>query len=287
MKQVAAKIIDGRALADQIQNEVKDQMAKLGIAPGLAVVLVGSDPASLTYVKLKEKAARAAGINFHLYTFSADAKENDILASLDWLNKDPEIDAIIVQLPLPPHLDEHRIIGQIDPAKDVDGFHPDNIKQLLSGQSYIIPGLASGILQLIQSTNEAIAGKQALIIARSPEFTGALSYLLRACGVKAESRPPDDAAVKRALAEADIVIAAAGRPQWIKGRDIKAGAIIIDVGVNRLGDAAVVGDVDFSDCAAKAAAITPVPGGVGPMTVAMLLKNTVALAIRRLKTIDR
>ncbi|MEK7164808.1 MAG: bifunctional methylenetetrahydrofolate dehydrogenase/methenyltetrahydrofolate cyclohydrolase, partial [Patescibacteria group bacterium] len=170
----------------------------------------------------------------------------------------------------PGHLDENKIIQTIDPKKDADGFH---------GKGYVIPGLANGILQLLLSTNEDLKSKQALIVARSAEFTGALSYLLQEFGIANTIANPDDNAIKAKTQGADILIVAAGQPNWIKKEDIKDGAIIIDVGTNRLSDGTVVGDVDFTDCSSKASWITPVPGGVGPMTVAMLLKNTVALAI--------
>ncbi len=189
-----------------------------------------------------------------------------------------------MQLPLPEHLDANRIISAIDPAKDADGFHPENIKNLTSGKNYIIPGLESGIMQLISSTKENLEGKKAAIIARSAEFTSTLAYILGEFGVSAAILNPDGLETKKQLPEADIIIVAAGKPRWLKAKDIKPGAIIIDVGTNRLDDKTIVGDADFNDCAQAASWITPVPGGVGPMTVAMLLKNTVALAIEQKKS---
>ncbi|MDP1709541.1 MAG: bifunctional 5,10-methylenetetrahydrofolate dehydrogenase/5,10-methenyltetrahydrofolate cyclohydrolase [Candidatus Komeilibacteria bacterium] len=271
MTEGKAKIIDGRALAENIKQETAAQIAKLDINPGLAVILVGNDAASELYVALKAKAAKQVGIIFSLYRFEAEASAKEILDTINWLNKDPEIDAILVQLPLPDHLNTEQIISAIDPAKDVDGFH--------LGQSYIIPGLVSGIVQLLTSTGANLEGKLAAIIARSREFTGTMEYILGEFGVSANILNPDDVDVLQQLPEADIIIVAAGKPQWIKSNNIKPGAIIIDVGTNRLNDNTVVGDVDFKDCAPVASWITPVPGGVGPMTVAMLLKNTVALSI--------
>ncbi|OGY93132.1 MAG: hypothetical protein A3H70_05700 [Candidatus Komeilibacteria bacterium RIFCSPLOWO2_02_FULL_48_11] len=270
-----AKIIDGRALAAQIQQEVKDQITKLHLHPGLAVILIGHNPASELYVALKAKAAKRVGIMFSLYRFETKASAKEVLDTITWLNQDSEINAILVQLPLPEHLDEHQIIGAIDPAKDVDGFHP--------GQSYIIPGLVSGIMQLLGATGENLANKQAAIVARSQEFTSTLKHILGEFGIMANILNPDDSGVKNKLHSADIIIAAIGKSQWLKGEYIKPGAIIIDVGTNRLDDKTVVGDVDFDDCAKVASAITPVPGGVGPMTVALLLKNTMALAVAQKK----
>lgn len=271
MMEGKAQIIDGKALADTIRQETAAQIAKLGIVPGLAAILVGHDAASELYVSLKAKAAKEVGIMFSLYRFPNNASEAEILEAINWLNQDKNIDGILVQLPLPAHLDENKIIQAIDPKKDADGFH---------GKDYVIPGLANGILQLLLSTKENLKDKQALIIARSVEFTGSLSYILQEFGIANKTISPDDNDVKTQTQEADIIIIAAGKPQWIKKEDIKSGAIIIDVGTNRLSDNSVVGDVDFADCLEKASWITPVPGGVGPMTVAMLLKNTVSLSSR-------
>ena len=265
-----SNIINGKTLAKEICQETKEQIKKLGITPGLAAILVGHDPASELYVKLKAKAAKAVGVVFHLYRFPDNITEAELLEAIAWLNQDKDIDGILVQLPLPGQLDENKIIQAIAAKKDADGFH---------GKDYIIPGLANGILQLLASTNENLKSKQALIVARSPEFTGSISHLLREFGIANSIASPDDNDIKTKTQGADILIVAAGMPNWIKKEDIKPGAIIIDVGTNRLADGTVVGDVDFADCADKASWITPVPGGVGPMTVAMLLKNTVALAI--------
>lgn len=284
MTEGKAKIIDGRALAENIKLETTGQIAKLDLSPGLAVILVGNDAASELYVALKAKAAKQVGIIFSLYRFKAEASVKEILDTISWLNKDSEINAILVQLPLPEHLDESRIIRAIDPKKDVDGFHPENIKSLTVGKSYIIPGLENGIVQLLAATGANLDGQQAAIIARSREFTSTLEYILGEFGVSANILNPDEADVLKQLPKADIIIVAAGKPQWIKGNDIKPGAIIIDVGTNRLNDNTVVGDADFEDCSQSASWITPVPGGVGPMTVALLLKNTLALAIAQNKS---
>lgn len=277
-----AQIIDGRALAEQIKEETRAQIAKLGITPGLAAILVGNDPASELYAKIKARDARQVGIVFSLYKFTEDAAEDEILTTINWLNQDEEVDAILVQLPLPSHLDEHKIVSAIAPEKDADGLHPANIKKLLAGESAgIVPGLILGIVQLLQSTGEKLTNKQAAIVARSPEFTSVLSYVLNEFGLISKAVNPDALDAKDDLAGADIVVAAVGQANWLKAEDIKEGAIVIDVGTNRGADGTIVGDVDFAGCGAKASWITPTPGGVGPMTVAMLLKNTAALAIRR------
>lgn len=277
MTSAPAKIIDGRALARQIRHEVKAQIIKLKLHPGLAVILVGENPASRLYVALKQKAAHEAGIIFSLYKFSATAPEAEILETINWLNADKEINAIIVQLPLPAHLDEQKIISAISPAKDVDGFHPENRKKLLANEVGIIPGLDLGILQLIQSTGQDMTGKQALIIARSPEFTSTLSHLLNQFSITNTIISPDNNTWPASVPGADIVITAIGAPRVITGDMLKPGAIVIDVGTNHIDANTVVGDVDWDSCAKVASWITPVPGGIGPMTVAMLLKNTVAL----------
>jgi methylenetetrahydrofolate dehydrogenase (NADP+) / methenyltetrahydrofolate cyclohydrolase len=282
MTTTKAKTIDGRALAQQIKDEVRAQIAKLGITPGLAAILVGNDEASKLYTKIKERAARRAGIMFSLYRFGEDAAEEEVVKTVNWLNRDEEIDAILVQLPLPSHLDEHKIISAVAPEKDVDGLHPANVKKILAGNSArVLPGLILGIIQLLQSTGEDLSGKQAVIAARSPEFTGVLAYVLNEFGVSNKVINPDTPDAKRSLASADIVIVAVGQANWLKAEDIKQDAIIIDVGTNRREDGNIVGDADFADCSQKASWITPTPGGVGPMTVAMLLKNTVTLSQRR------
>ncbi|MAG29158.1 bifunctional methylenetetrahydrofolate dehydrogenase/methenyltetrahydrofolate cyclohydrolase [bacterium] len=272
-----AKIIDGKSIANDIQNEVAEQITNLKLTPGLGVILVGNDPASELYVSLKQKAANKVGINFCLYKFDEDAKESEILETINWLNKDDEIHAILVQLPLPKHLDEDVIIQAINSKKDVDGFHPQNIKAYLNNEPTIAPGLSMGIIQLITSTGENLKDKTALIIAKSEEFTKPLEHTLSAFGVQSQSIQPNDPTLRDVMPTFDIIITAIGKPKWIMADFIKEKAILIDVGTTKLNNE-TVGDVDFESCKLKASWITPVPGGVGPMTVAMLLKNTVALA---------
>jgi len=272
-----ARIIEGIALADEIRHEVQEQIQKLKIAPGLAVLLVGHNPASELYVRLKQRAAHEAGIIFSLYRFDEKVKEAELFETIDWLNRDNDIHAILIQLPLPPRFDTDTVIRAIDPKKDADGFHPDNVTAYLSDTGVCAPGLAMGIMQLIQSTGQNIAQKSALIIARDSVFTKTLSHTLKAFGVTASVAGPDDEKMPAAARAADILITAIGKPGAITAAQVKSNSIIIDVGITRQGNK-TVGDVDFESCGKKAGWITPVPGGVGPMTVAALLKSVLALA---------
>jgi len=275
-----ANIIDGKAIAKEIQKEVTSQIQKLGLNPGLGVILVGNDPCSELYVKLKQKAAQKVGINFNLYNFDEDIRQEEILETIEWLNKDEEIDAILVQLPLPKHLDTSAIIKSINPKKDVDGFHPENIKAYLNNEETIVPGLSMGIAQLLQSTQENLSKKECSIIARSKEFTQTLKHTLKAFDINSSIINPDDKNALDKIDSADIVITASGKPNWIQSKNIKDHSILIDVGTTQVKEK-TIGDIDFESCSKKADWITPVPGGVGPMTVAMLLKNTIALANKK------
>lgn len=271
-----AKLINGKKNADKIKREIANQVAKQGINPGLAVILVGQDPASVLYTSLKKKACEECGIIFCFYVFEQDAKENEIIKTIKWLNKDTDINAIIVQLPLPKHLNENKIILSIDPKKDVDGFHQENIKKYIAKKTDLAPGIVEGIIILIKSTNENLAGKNAIIIAKSHEFKNTAKRALEDIGMNATPSKPDEDGLYEKIKKSDIVISALGNPEWIKKEMIKDKAILIDVGTTRVNDK-TVGDVDFESCSKKALWITPVPGGVGPMTVAMLMKNTVGL----------
>jgi len=277
---MSATIIDGKKIASEIKNEISEQIVKTRLRPGLAVILVGKDPASELYVSLKQKAARSVGIDVHMYRFAEDAAEQEIVEAITWLNNDDEVHAILVQLPLPKHLDANKIIQAIDPEKDVDGFHPKNIQRILESKNDITPGLSLGIIQLILASGIDLAQKQVVIVGKSPSFTGVLKHVIEAYDAKVSVIPPEENA-RAATQQADVLIVAAGKPGWITDKDIKEGSVIIDVGTNKTIDNATMGDVDFASCVKKSAWITPVPGGVGPMTVAMLLKNTVLLAQRR------
>jgi methylenetetrahydrofolate dehydrogenase (NADP+)/methenyltetrahydrofolate cyclohydrolase len=275
-----AKTIDGKAVARRITDEAAAELAKLGVTPGLAVVLVGDDPASHLYVRLKEKACRDIGIAFEKLFFRADADEALVLHAIAALNKRQDVDAILVQLPLPPHLDEDRVIAAIDPVKDVDGFHPENVRLLQDGHPRIVPGLAGGILELVRETGVTVAEKTALVVANSRAFYAPLESALAASRMWPAFALPDDASLPLKTRAADVLVVAVGRPGFVTGAMLKPGAVVIDVGTNRV-DGKTVGDVDAASAGEVAAHLTPVPGGVGPVTVAMLLRNAVALAAAR------
>jgi len=271
------KIIDGKALANQIQQSIYQEIKQNSLTPSLAVILIGDDAASKIYVDLKKKASRNVGIDFHEYLLAKDAPTTEVLKVIDFLNHDEQIDAILVQLPLPKHLNTGQVIQAIDPSKDVDGFHPINIQKLLSGQNDFVPGLPLGIIKLIESTGENITGQTAVIISRSDVFYKPLEKLLNDRKVHVKTIKPNQKNLKTEALSADILIVSCGQPFFVTADMVKPGAIVIDVGTNKIDNNYVVGDVDFSAVYDKVKFITPVPGGVGPMTVAMLLYNTVEL----------
>ena len=289
-----ASIIDGKAIAESVRGEIANRAASLltetGKRPGLAVVLVGEDPASQVYVRNKDRAAEACGFHSVKHTLPAETAEKDILALVDRLNQDEDIHGILVQLPLPPHVDESKVLRLIKPEKDVDGFHPVNVGLLTAGerQHALVPCTPAGSLVLLKRTlGDTLSGKNAVVVGRSNIVGKPMASLLlqESCTVTiAHSRTRDLPDVVRA---ADIVVAAVGRPEMIKGDWIKEGATVIDVGINRIdapergpGKTRLVGDVAFDEAVNFAAAITPVPGGVGPMTIAMLMVNTLTAARR-------
>lgn len=266
------KIINGEKIAFAVRAELKEKMAKLPEKPGLAIILIGDDPGSHTYVRLKEEAAKKIGIHFEKYLFPTTASECDILKKICELNERNDIHGIVVQFPLPAGLRKETVINAIAPEKDVDGFQPDNIELLLAGKPRIIPGMATGIMKLIESTGVDIDGKRAVIIARSRIFIEPLGYLLKQKGTAVSSCDPNVNDCQNISLAADILIVAIGQSMFVKERMVKPGAIVIDVGYNRI-RGKIIGDVDFESVKKNAAWITPVPGGVGPMTVAMLLNN--------------
>ena len=285
---MAAKIIDGKAFAATVRSKVADHVAKLkdehGITPGLAVVLVGEDPASQVYVRSKGKQTVEVGMNSIEHKLPADTDEATLLNLIDSLNNDPEVHGILVQLPLPKHLDEDLVINSIDPAKDVDGFHISNVGLLGTGQKSMVPCTPLGCLMMLRDYHGSLSGLDAVVIGRSNIVGKPMAQLLLgdSCTVTiAHSRTKDLADVVR---RADIVVAAVGRPEMVPGDWIKPGATVIDVGINRIekpeGGTRLVGDCDYASCAEVAGAITPVPGGVGPMTIACLLANTVTACCR-------
>ena len=285
-----AQLIDGRAISADIRSEVKDATQTWCSGghrpPFLAAVLVGDDPASASYVRGKEKAAREVGIDSDTYTLGDDASEDELLAIIEELNNDEKVDGILVQLPLPPHIHEEKIIRAVDPAKDVDGFHPYNVGALVLGQEGFQPATPGGIMELLDRSRIAVEGRRAVVIGRSNIVGKPMANLLIQRGTDAtvticHSRTRDLASITR---QADILVAAAGRPAFITADMVREGAAVIDVGINRVEDASrergyrLVGDVDFEAVERQAGWITPVPGGVGPMTIAMLLKNTLRAA---------
>ncbi len=273
-----ARIIDGKAAAAELRAGIGREVAAIkaakGLVPGLHVVLVGDDPASRVYVASKEKLAAEIGMNSVAHRLPAETTEAELLAKIVALNADDAVDGILVQLPLPKHIDTGRIIDAIDPAKDVDGLHPINAGLLAGGKNGLVPCTPLGCMLLLKQTLPSLAGLDAVVIGRS-ELVGrpVAQLLLQAdCTVTiAHSRTRSLAEVVR---RADIVVAAVGRPLMIKGDWLKPGATVIDVGINRMPDGKLAGDVDFAEAVTVAGAITPVPGGVGPMTIACLLRNT-------------
>ena len=284
---MAAQIIDGKAFAATVREKVAGHVARLkeehGITPGLAVVLVGEDPASQVYVRSKGKQTVEAGMNSYEHKMDADTSEEDLLAVVNQLNNDPNVHGILVQLPLPGHLNEDLIINSIDPAKDVDGFHISNVGLLGTGQKSMVPCTPLGCLMMLRDHHGSLSGMDAVVIGRSNIVGKPMAQLLLgdSCTVTiAHSRTKD---LPEVVGRADIVVAAVGRPEMVPGDWIKEGATVIDVGINRIerdGNNVLVGDVDFASCAERAGAITPVPGGVGPMTIACLLANTVTACCR-------
>ena len=281
---MAAALIDGRAFAEKLRARVAaavhDFVERAGRKPGLATVLVGEDPASEVYVRAKGKATLAAGMESVEKRLPADVAQVELVRLVANLNRDDSVDGILVQLPLPPHMDPAAVIDAIDPAKDVDGFNVENAGRLAVGESGLVPCTPLGCLMLLKDRLGDLAGLEAVVVGRSNIVGKPMAQLLlrESCTVTvAHSRTRDLPAVVR---RADILVAAAGRPAMVKGDWIKPGATVIDVGINRV-DGKLVGDVDFASASEVAGAITPVPGGVGPMTIAVLLRNCVVAAYAR------
>ncbi|MFP4169748.1 MAG: bifunctional methylenetetrahydrofolate dehydrogenase/methenyltetrahydrofolate cyclohydrolase FolD [Methanomassiliicoccales archaeon] len=292
---MAASIISGRDIANEIREELKgkiDDLKEKGVTPGLAVVLVGEDPASQVYVRMKGKACDKLGIYSETQTYPEDLEEEKLLKVIDQLNENPDIHGILVQLPLPDHIDETKVLNRIDPAKDVDGFHPVNVGRMLIGEPGFLPCTPHGIQEMLLRSGNDPEGKHVVVVGRSNIVGKPVAAILmqkkkgaNATVTVCHSRTKDLPGMCR---EGDILIAAMGKPGFITEDMVKEGAVIIDVGVNRVDDPStekgyrLVGDVDFENVKEKAAAISPVPGGVGPMTITMLLENTVISAQRTL-----
>lgn len=278
---MTARVIDGKALAAALRAEVAERAAALPFRPGLAVVLVGEDPASTVYVRNKDRAARAAGLDAHTVRLPASIPEAELLATVARLNADPAVDGILVQLPLPPHISPRTVVDAIDPAKDVDGFHPLNAGRLADGASALVPCTPRGVMKLLAAAEVPLRGARALVLGRSAIVGRPAASLLLAADATVTIAHSRTADVAEECRRADVLVAAVGRPEMVRGDWIKPGAAVIDVGINRLPDGRLVGDVAFADAVERAGAITPVPGGVGPMTIACLLENTLTAALRR------
>lgn len=274
-------IIDGKKIGAEIQEKLKSRIEVLtskGKRPGLAVIIVGDNPASKVYVNMKEKACEKLGIFSEKFTLPATTQQEELIALIRKLNNDPQIHGILVQLPLPKHLNEEIVIETIIPTKDVDGFHPINIGNLVLGKALFPPCTPAGVMELLYHSKIEIQGKNAVVVGRSnivgkPVATMLLkeSATVTVCHSKTRS-------LKEEVLRADIIVAAIGKPKFVTADMVKEGAVVIDVGVNRLPDGSLVGDVDYEGAKEKASAITPVPGGVGPMTITMLMANTVKSA---------
>ncbi len=298
---VPAQIIDGKAVAQQVETEVRDALAKLAFKPGLVAVRVGNDPASEIYVRNKARKARELGLRGTELVFDASMRDAELLAQIERLNRDSEVDGILVQFPLPKQIDPKKVIDAIDPAKDVDGFHPINVGLLHLGRPALVPCTPAGVMRLIASTGEVIEGARAVVVGRSDIVGKPMAALLiqqNATVTTCHSRTRDLGAITR---QADILVAAVGKPFLVTSDMVKRGGMVIDIGMNNVGPEfasrlahdearsrilaakgwALVGDVDFLRVREVASWITPVPGGVGPMTIAMLMKNTVTAAVRR------
>jgi methylenetetrahydrofolate dehydrogenase (NADP+) / methenyltetrahydrofolate cyclohydrolase len=276
-----ATVLDGRGLAARIRTDVATRVAQLSFQPGLAVVLVGDDPASAVYVRSKDRAAQSAGIAAQTIRLPGTIAESALLAEIARLNNDPAVDGILVQLPLPRPLRSQAVIEALDPAKDVDGLHPMNAGLLQDGRALLAPCTPRGVMRLLADAQVPLAGAKAVVLGRSVLVGKPVAAMLLAADATvtmAHSRTRDLAAECRS---ADVLVAAVGKPALVQGDWIKPGAAIMDVGINRVADGSLVGDVDYAACAPRAGWITPVPGGLGPMTIACLLENTLAAAVAR------
>lgn len=274
-------IIDGKAVSKKVKEDVKaecEQLKTKGVTPGLAVIIVGDDPASQVYVHNKEVACEACGFYSVKYALPAETTQDELNALVDKLNKDDKINGILCQLPLPSHLDDKEVINRIDPLKDVDAFHPVNVGAIMIGDYNYLPCTPAGVMELIHSTGVDVSGKKAVVMGRSNIVGKPMAMLLLHENATVEithSRTRDLAEITKG---ADILVAAIGKAKFVKADMVKDGAVVIDVGMNRDENGKLCGDVDFEDVKDKCSFITPVPGGVGPMTIAMLMKNTLTAA---------
>lgn len=275
------KILDGKAVSLKVKESVKvraDELKKFGVEPTLAVVLVGEDKASQTYVRAKEKACNEYGIKSVSHRLSENTTQNELLALINVLNLDDSIHGILVQLPLPKHIDTNVVLAAIDPRKDVDGFHAVNVGKLVSGLDGFVPCTPLGVMEILKEYGIDVAGLNAVVIGRSNIVGKPMANLLLNASATVTVTHSKTKNLKEICKNADLIVAAIGRPFFLKADMVKDGAVVVDVGINRLDDGRLVGDVDFDEVAPKCSYITPVPGGVGPMTIAMLLNNTILAA---------
>jgi len=275
------KILDGKAVSLKVKESVKvraEELKKFGVEPTLAVVLVGEDKASQTYVRAKEKACNEYGIKSVAHRLSENTTQNELLALINVLNLDDSIHGILVQLPLPKHIDTNVVLAAIDPRKDVDGFHAVNVGKLVSGLDGFVPCTPLGVMEILKEYGIDVAGLNAVVIGRSNIVGKPMANLLLNASATVTVTHSKTKNLKEICKNADLIVAAIGKPFFLKADMVKDGAVVVDVGINRLDDGRLVGDVDFDEVAPKCSYITPVPGGVGPMTIAMLLNNTILAA---------
>jgi methylenetetrahydrofolate dehydrogenase (NADP+) / methenyltetrahydrofolate cyclohydrolase len=278
---MAATILDGKSLAAAVRANVKQSVATLaarGIRPGLAVILAGNDPASRVYVRNKTRACEETGVRSTQFEYEATVQEKELLERVAALNADPAVHGILIQLPLPDHIDAERVLEAVSPRKDVDGFHPSNLGALLAGRPRVVPCTPAGVMRLIEQAGIPLAGRSAVVIGRSSIVGKPLALLLLQKNATVTICHSKSVNIEQIARQADILIAAVGRPKLVGTAMVKPGACVIDVGVNRLADGTLAGDVDFNAVKDVAGWITPVPGGVGPMTIAMLLENCLKAA---------
>lgn len=278
------QIIDGKAISAQIKDEVKRQVEKRradGKSVCLAVVQVGEDPASSIYVRNKKKACEYTGIESIVYELAQETTQEELLALVERLNRDPGIHGILVQLPLPPHIDEDAVVGAISPGKDVDGFHPENMGKLCIGEAGLVSCTPAGVMEMLRRSGISVEGKHCVVVGRSNHVGKPMGLLLLQENGTVTFTHSKTAGLKEVTKTADILVVAMGKPRFITSEYVKEGAVVIDVGMHRNADNKLCGDVDFEDVKDKAAAITPVPGGVGLMTVAMLMCNCVKAAMKQ------
>ena len=277
-----AEIIDGKHVSAVIRSNVAEEIAQFkaehGVTPGLAVVIVGENPASMVYVRNKKKACDQVGINSYEVALSADVSETELIAKVNELNADPKVHGILVQLPLPAHINEEAVINAIDPKKDVDAFHPSNVGKIMIGNYSFLPCTPAGIMDLLEYYKVDVSGKKCVVLGRSNIVGKPMAHLLLEKNGTVTVCHSRTANLKEETRAADVLVVAIGRPEFVGADMVKRGAVVIDVGINRTSEGKLVGDVDFNAVSEVASYITPVPGGIGPMTITTLLKNTLTAA---------